>query len=121
MITALTNGPFVVKGPYAIVDQEGNEFVGPKSDTVALCRCGYSATMPFCDGAHTRKEFQAPAIGLRRQGTESARRAIARMAAEAGLPLVVVEGMANDVLHDWTLAGGARSADAMNASPVSQS
>gem|GEM_PF-1407621 len=118
MITALTNGPFIVKGMCTIVDQCGNEFVGTKSDTVALCRCGHSATKPFCDGTHARKGFDAPAIGLRRQATESARRAIARIAADAGLSLVLVEGMPNDVLRDWTLAGA--RAGAMNTGPTSE-
>jgi CDGSH-type Zn-finger protein len=105
MITALTNGPFIVKGPCTIVDQGGNAFAGNTSDTVALCRCGFSATKPFCDGSHVKRGFQAPAVGLPREGTESARRAIARIAAEAGLSLVVVDELPGDVLADWTWAG----------------
>ena len=38
-ITALDNGPYLVKGPVLLVDAEGNEFLAERA-TVALCRCG---------------------------------------------------------------------------------
>ncbi len=42
------------------VDADGNEFTLPTDrDWVSLCRCGHSATKPFCDGTHKRVEFQA--------------------------------------------------------------
>ena len=47
------NGPLVVQGPVRIVDHLGNELVPPPGKgNVALCRCGRSATKPFCDGSH---------------------------------------------------------------------
>ncbi|MCB0877561.1 MAG: CDGSH iron-sulfur domain-containing protein [Thermoleophilia bacterium] len=52
------NGPYRVTGPVRIVDQDGNE-VAHEGDVVKLCRCGASATKPFCDGEHSRIGFQA--------------------------------------------------------------
>ncbi|TWT77612.1 Iron-binding zinc finger CDGSH type [Posidoniimonas polymericola] len=47
------NGPFVVEGPFELVDSEGNKFeISPDKPAVALCRCGESKNRPFCDGAH---------------------------------------------------------------------
>jgi hypothetical protein len=38
-ITALDNGPYLVKDPVVVVDAECNEFPS-KRETAALCRCG---------------------------------------------------------------------------------
>jgi Iron-binding zinc finger CDGSH type len=38
-ITALDNGPYLVKGPVVVVDAEGNRFPAER-ETIALCRCG---------------------------------------------------------------------------------
>lgn len=57
-ITALDNGPYLVKGPVLILDAEGNQFPVERA-TVALCRCGGSTTKPFCDGTHSKTGFQA--------------------------------------------------------------
>jgi CDGSH-type Zn-finger protein len=47
------NGPFVVEGPFTLLDSEGNTFVlNPDKPSIALCRCGQSARRPFCDGTH---------------------------------------------------------------------
>ncbi len=54
------NGPLVVMGPVRIVDHLGNEFMAPPGkDNVALCRCGASASKPFCDGSHRSCGFLA--------------------------------------------------------------
>jgi len=54
------DGPLVLQGPVAIVDEHGNAFVPPSGKPlIALCRCGQSATKPFCDGAHKRSGFHA--------------------------------------------------------------
>ena len=57
-ITALDNGPYLVRGPVLLLDAEGNEFRAERA-TVALCRCGGSMTKPFCDGTHAKIGFRA--------------------------------------------------------------
>jgi CDGSH-type Zn-finger protein len=58
-ITPYRDGPFLVRGPFRILDQNGEEIeVG--RETVALCRCGRSRLRPFCDGTHKLTRFQAP-------------------------------------------------------------
>jgi CDGSH-type Zn-finger protein len=67
-ITPYRNGPYLVRGPFTMVDQDGNE-IEPKRRVVALCRCGRSQTRPFCDGTHKAIGFKAesgpssPALG----------------------------------------------------------
>ena len=77
MITVTANGPYLVQGavPMArqtiVADaqgdsrewQEGESF--ETKETCALCRCGRSATKPYCDGSHVRSGFD---------GTETASR-----------------------------------------------
>ena len=54
------SGPFVVEGPFTLVDSEGNEFsISPDKPAVALCRCGESKNRPFCDGAHKSCGFDS--------------------------------------------------------------
>jgi CDGSH-type Zn-finger protein len=57
-ITALDNGPYLVRGPVLLLDAEGNEFRAERA-TVALCRCGGSAKKPFCDGTHSKTGCRA--------------------------------------------------------------
>ena len=57
-ITVVDNGPLQVKGAIELVDQDGNAYETRR--TVFLCRCGQSATKPFCDGSHVRTGFKAP-------------------------------------------------------------
>lgn len=60
VIRCRENGPLVVYGAVKVVDAEGNEFPLPVGkENVALCRCGHSATKPFCDGSHRSCGFQA--------------------------------------------------------------
>ena len=62
-ITPKPNGPLIVQGPVQIVTQDGREIPVPPrkdgrvSEVVVLCRCGGSATKPFCDGTHKRNGF----------------------------------------------------------------
>jgi CDGSH-type Zn-finger protein len=65
-ITAYRDGPFLVRGPVELVDQDGNE-IAVDRETVALCRCGKSRLRPFCDGTHKVVRFQAPS-GAERRG-----------------------------------------------------
>ena len=57
-ITVTENGPYLLQGPVAIKDADGNTYEVQRA-TVALCRCGGSTTKPFCDGTHSRIGFQA--------------------------------------------------------------
>lgn len=63
------DGPLVVELPpdeggsrpaFRVIDHLGAEFVLPSGKrAIALCRCGKSATKPFCDGSHRSAEFLA--------------------------------------------------------------
>ena len=57
-ITPYRNGPYLVRGPFTLVDQDGNE-IEVKRRVVALCRCGRSRIRPFCDGTHKTTRFRA--------------------------------------------------------------
>jgi CDGSH-type Zn-finger protein len=47
------NGPLRLEGQdIVITDQDGNVYNLAGRTLVSLCRCGQSATKPFCDGAH---------------------------------------------------------------------
>ena len=53
------NGPYVVESDdVEIVDWNGVPYVIGRRP-VALCRCGASATKPFCDGTHSTRGFEA--------------------------------------------------------------
>ncbi len=56
-ITPYPNGPFVVRGPIRLWDDEGNE-IEVRRRTVAICRCGKSRIHPLCDGTHKRIGFK---------------------------------------------------------------
>ena len=53
------NGPYRITGPFELVDADGNAYEVPPGETVALCRCGRSATKPFCDKSHREHGFEA--------------------------------------------------------------
>lgn len=58
-ITAYRDGPFLVRGPFTLKDQDGRDIeVG--RETVALCRCGKSRMRPFCDGTHKLIRWRSP-------------------------------------------------------------
>jgi CDGSH-type Zn-finger protein len=77
-VTITRNGPYIVAGNVPLQTQTitanaagdseswapGDRF--PARETYALCRCGHSATPPFCDGTHAKIGFD---------GTETASRA----------------------------------------------
>jgi CDGSH-type Zn-finger protein len=58
-ITPYRDGPLIVRGPFTLRDQDGNDIVVER-ETIALCRCGKSRIRPFCDGTHKLVRFQAP-------------------------------------------------------------
>jgi CDGSH-type Zn-finger protein len=57
-ITPYRDGPYLVRGLFSIVDQDGNE-IEVKRRVVALYRCGRSQIRPFCDGTHKAIGFRA--------------------------------------------------------------
>lgn len=54
-IQIMQNGPAVITGDFIIKDINGNKL--PKANTIAICRCGHSNNMPFCDGSHNKSGF----------------------------------------------------------------
>jgi CDGSH-type Zn-finger protein len=40
-----------------LVDAQGRPFGLGERKVISLCRCGHSASKPFCDGAHNRAGF----------------------------------------------------------------
>ena len=59
-ITTLANGPLIVEGAVQLVDSKGQPVPNPfpQKPRLALCRCGASASKPFCDGSHTKCGFK---------------------------------------------------------------
>lgn len=58
-VTPYRDGPYLVRGPFELVDQDGN-VIETGQRTIALCRCGRSQSRPFCDGTHKLIGFAAP-------------------------------------------------------------
>ena len=58
-ITPYPDGPYLVRGDFAVTDADGNE-LRLERQTIALCRCGKSRMRPFCDGTHKLIGFEAP-------------------------------------------------------------
>jgi CDGSH-type Zn-finger protein/uncharacterized Fe-S cluster protein YjdI len=52
-----TDGPLVVSGNMELISGTGRSF--HKTTGAALCRCGASASKPFCDGSHARVGFKS--------------------------------------------------------------
>lgn len=52
------SGPYLVMGKCRVLSCQGEELQTGK--TFALCRCGHSCTMPFCDGTHKRIAYREP-------------------------------------------------------------
>lgn len=57
-ITPAPNGPLLFNGPVEVVSGTGRTV--DRQQRCALCRCGGSASKPYCDGTHARIGFQAP-------------------------------------------------------------
>jgi len=74
-ILVRANGPYRVYGPAKLVDNDGNEFQVPPGEWYVLCRCGHSASKPFCDSTHKRIDFlpetRAPSPAAEAPGTSS--------------------------------------------------
>jgi CDGSH-type Zn-finger protein len=60
LIKTRTNGPLRFEGALELLGADSAQGEGVhRSDEAVLCRCGGSATKPFCDGTHKRIGFQA--------------------------------------------------------------
>ena len=57
VIEPLPNGPYLVKGLETLMNSLGEAL--PTKDVVSLCRCGCSATKPFCSGMHKEVGFDS--------------------------------------------------------------
>ncbi len=55
-IRAYPDGPLLVRGPFVLRDADGST-IAVRRRTVALCRCGRSRGLPFCDGTHKAAGF----------------------------------------------------------------
>jgi len=58
-ITPRDSGPYRVAGLAVLQDAEGGSWVLPEGKAVFLCRCGQSATKPFCDSSHRGAGFES--------------------------------------------------------------
>jgi CDGSH-type Zn-finger protein len=56
VIKVRDRGPYKVTGPVTLVDADGNRW-RLEDGPLALCRCGLSATKPFCDRSHREGGF----------------------------------------------------------------
>ena len=70
VITVYPDGPYLVRGSYRLVDENGNELELTRK-TVALCRCGRSSQKPWCDSSHKLTKARTPAIGPRTSGARN--------------------------------------------------
>jgi CDGSH iron-sulfur domain-containing protein 3 len=67
------NGPYVIESDQVrVIDWNGTEYRAERQP-IALCRCGASATKPFCDRTHAKIGFEAgePAGGSHAADTPS--------------------------------------------------
>jgi CDGSH-type Zn-finger protein len=57
-VKIIANGPICIDTQEAVSIQLGGASEA-KPGPVFLCRCGQSATKPFCDGTHRKVKFEA--------------------------------------------------------------
>ena len=70
VVTPTRDGPLRIHGAAIVVRQTGD--VLGETDDVLLCRCGNSASKPFCDGSHDgRFESRAPSLRAERRRAET--------------------------------------------------
>ncbi len=105
MVVVSRDGPYLVSGGLPLAkeiilgDDEGNSVKWGKGEkfqaqeTYALCRCGHSNSMPFCDGSHAKVGFD---------GTETASRDKFEKQAE------VIKGPSIDLMDAPQLCASAR-------------
>lgn len=85
-IKVIRNGPYLVSGGVPLAKQtigidstghsyewrEGERY--PTKNNYALCRCGMSKNKPFCDGTHTKVNFDGTETASREPYLEQAKR-----------------------------------------------
>lgn len=61
-----SNGPYIIDADHArdilVIDADGNPCVAEPGRAIKLCRCGGSATKPFCDGTHRHNGFVGTSV-----------------------------------------------------------
>ena len=62
-IKVADDGPYLIEGEFEVVDPQGGRIETTGRKVVALCRCGQSASKPFCDGTHTKGGFRSTIKG----------------------------------------------------------
>jgi uncharacterized Fe-S cluster protein YjdI/CDGSH-type Zn-finger protein len=60
-IVPIANGPYFVRGPIDLVDPKTGE--SRRETRIALCRCGRSKHLPFCDNTHRATGFRTDGNG----------------------------------------------------------
>ena len=61
-ITVKNNGSLRVEGDFEIFDQNGQKYDLAGRTAISLCRCGQSATKPFCDSTHKKIPFPSECV-----------------------------------------------------------
>jgi CDGSH-type Zn-finger protein len=56
-ITISENGSYKVEGAPHLLDHAGNPVETREGKPFFLCRCGFSANKPFCDGSHKSHDW----------------------------------------------------------------
>src|ERR1700739_2220355 len=57
-ISVRPNGALRVEGHVVLKDADGRQWDLTGKPAISLCRCGMSEKRPFCDGAHSRNNWQ---------------------------------------------------------------
>ncbi len=56
LVETMPNGPLLVYGNLTVKHKGGEEHRNSK--VTAFCRCGHSASKPYCDGSHIKAGFE---------------------------------------------------------------
>ena len=58
-ITVRNNGSLRVEGDIELYDHDGGKYDLSGRTALSFCRCGLSATKPFCNGSHKKSDFKS--------------------------------------------------------------